>query len=192
HLFVADSGNNAVKEILPGGTVQTLGSGFNNPAGVAVDPVGDVFVADLGNFRVVELSPPTVAATPSPLSGSQATPVSATLTGRAPGPPSSTRVAAAGPGGPAAAPARAFVTASASGVGLPGPAVAPTPLAVFEFGTATWKLRYSAGPGAPDVAPFAYGSPTSTPVWGDWDGDGSFSVGVVEVVPNPYLPGGPN
>jgi hypothetical protein len=66
----------------------------------------------------------------------------------------------------------------------------PTTVGVFEFNTATWKLRHSNSPGAPDVAPFAYGGPTSAPVWGDWDGDGTFSVGVVDVVPNPYVPGG--
>jgi hypothetical protein len=65
----------------------------------------------------------------------------------------------------------------------------PTTVGVFEYNTATWKLRNSNSPGAPDVAPFAYGSPTSAPVWGDWDGDGSFTVGVVDVVPNPYVPG---
>jgi hypothetical protein len=68
--------------------------------------------------------------------------------------------------------------------------VAPTPVGVFEFNTATWKLRHSTSAGAPDVRPFAYGSPSSAPVWGDWDSDGAFTVGVVEVVPNPYVPGG--
>ncbi len=80
-VFVADSGNNAVKEVLPNGTILTIGSGFNQPSGVAVDAAGDVFVADSGDHRVVELSPPSVAATPSPLSGTTATAVSATLTG---------------------------------------------------------------------------------------------------------------
>jgi hypothetical protein len=69
-------------------------------------------------------------------------------------------------------------------------ATATVTVGVFEFNTATWKLRHSNSPGAPDVAPFAYGSPTSAPVWGDWDGDGTFTVGVVDVVPNPYMPGG--
>ena len=84
-VFVADTYNNAVKEVLPNGTIQTIGSGFNHPWGVAVDAAGDVFVADSGNNRIVELSPPTVFATPSPLTGSTATAVSATLTGLTPG-----------------------------------------------------------------------------------------------------------
>ena len=75
-VFVADADNSAVKEILPNGTIKTIGSGFNEPYGVAVDAAGDVFVADTDNERVVELSPPTVAATPSPLTGTTATAVS--------------------------------------------------------------------------------------------------------------------
>ena len=84
-VFVADTGNDAVKEVLPDGDIKTIGSGLVNPTGVAVDAAGDVFVADSDNDRVVELSPPTVAATPSPLTGSTATAVSATLTGLTPG-----------------------------------------------------------------------------------------------------------
>ena len=40
NVFVADTNNNAVKEILAAGgysTVKTLGNGFSNPFGVAVD-----------------------------------------------------------------------------------------------------------------------------------------------------------
>ena len=55
NVFVADSGNNAVKEILAAGgytTVNTLGSGFSlAPTGVAVDGSGNVFVADTDNTR---------------------------------------------------------------------------------------------------------------------------------------------
>jgi NHL repeat len=58
NVFVADEGNNAVKEILSAGhyrRVLTLGSGFNAPNGVAVDAKGDVFVADTGNNAVKEM-----------------------------------------------------------------------------------------------------------------------------------------
>jgi len=52
-IFVADRGNNAVKEVMVGtGTVVTLGSGFNQPNGVAVDAAGDVYVADAGNNAI--------------------------------------------------------------------------------------------------------------------------------------------
>ena len=59
NVFVADTANNAVKEILASGgytAVRLLGSGFNAPQGVAVDGVGNVFVADSGNNAVEELS----------------------------------------------------------------------------------------------------------------------------------------
>jgi sugar lactone lactonase YvrE len=52
NIFVADSGNNAVKEILVGGGVKTLASGFSNPQGVAVDGAGNIIVADTGNNAV--------------------------------------------------------------------------------------------------------------------------------------------
>ena len=58
NVYVADAGNNAVYEILrAGGYTQmlTLGSGFNGPSGVAVDPKGDVFVADTKNGAVKEM-----------------------------------------------------------------------------------------------------------------------------------------
>src|SRR6202040_2736993 len=58
NVFVADYGNNAVKEILAAGgytTVNTLGSGFIQPGDVAVDGSGNVFVADTGNSAVKEI-----------------------------------------------------------------------------------------------------------------------------------------
>ena len=45
-LFVADYANQLVKEVLPDGTIKTIGSGVQNPNGVAVDAAGDLFVAD--------------------------------------------------------------------------------------------------------------------------------------------------
>jgi hypothetical protein len=53
---VADSNNNAVKEIPVGnGTPITLGSGFNFPIGLAVDGAGNVYVADSGNSALKEI-----------------------------------------------------------------------------------------------------------------------------------------
>ena len=67
NVFVANKLNNAVLEIVAGtggaasgtvngsSTVNTLGSGFSNPHGVAVDGSGDVFVGDTGNNAVKEI-----------------------------------------------------------------------------------------------------------------------------------------
>ncbi len=59
NVFVADTLNNAVKEIKDAGfifsTVTTVGSGFSVPWGVAVDGSGNVFVADTGNNAVKEI-----------------------------------------------------------------------------------------------------------------------------------------
>jgi sugar lactone lactonase YvrE len=69
-IYVADGGNSLIRTI-SGGTVKTLaGSGivgyqdgpgsnarFNNPIGVAVDPTGNVLVADYSNNRVRKVAP---------------------------------------------------------------------------------------------------------------------------------------
>jgi len=67
NVFVADSTNSAVKEVLAGtggaaagtinasSTVNTVGSGFAQPVGVAVDASGNVFVADPDHNAVKEI-----------------------------------------------------------------------------------------------------------------------------------------
>jgi len=59
NVYVADTWNNAVKQIPPGcadpSCVKTLGSGFSSPDGVAVDSAGNVFVADFGSNSVKEI-----------------------------------------------------------------------------------------------------------------------------------------
>jgi sugar lactone lactonase YvrE len=68
-VFVADTGNNVIREITPGGEVTTVaalaafvGSAdgvasaarFNNPIGMAVDAFGNVYVADVENNAIRE------------------------------------------------------------------------------------------------------------------------------------------
>ena len=72
-LFIADSNNNVIREVLPDGIITTIaGNGaagysgdggpataatLNYPSGVAVDSEGDLFVADGGNAAVREVTP---------------------------------------------------------------------------------------------------------------------------------------
>ncbi len=55
NVYVADTNNNAVREIYCNGTVKTLNNTFNNPFGVAVDSLGNVYVADSDNNAVEEI-----------------------------------------------------------------------------------------------------------------------------------------
>jgi hypothetical protein len=71
-LFIADTGNNVIREVLPSGVIVTAagtgssgytgdnGAGFNAtlnaPSGLAVDSFGNLYIADAGNNVVRELS----------------------------------------------------------------------------------------------------------------------------------------
>nr|WP_229223491.1 gluconolaconase [Duganella sp. sic0402] len=71
NLYVADTGNNAIRKVTPQGVVSTLagdglagdkdGKGaaaqFNGPVGVAVDGAGVVYVADTYNDRIRRIAP---------------------------------------------------------------------------------------------------------------------------------------
>jgi sugar lactone lactonase YvrE len=48
NLFVANSGNNTISEITPGGMVSTFASGLNDPRGLAFDASGNLYVANNG------------------------------------------------------------------------------------------------------------------------------------------------
>ena len=73
NLYIADEGNNRVRKVSVGGTITTVAgsgvfAGFSgdggpatsavlyHPCGVAVDASGNLYIADLGNFRVRKVS----------------------------------------------------------------------------------------------------------------------------------------
>jgi sugar lactone lactonase YvrE len=58
YVYVADSRHNQVVKVsLSDQTRTTVGTGLNDPWGVAVDGSGNVYIADTGNNRVVEVTP---------------------------------------------------------------------------------------------------------------------------------------
>ncbi len=77
NLYVSDVGNNAIRMISPAGLVTTVaGSGrsgfqngigtaasFNHPSGIAIDPDGNLFVADQGNFSIRKITPTGIVST---------------------------------------------------------------------------------------------------------------------------------
>jgi len=85
NLYVADTNNNTIRKISPAGVVTTLagaagsygsadGTGsaarFTNPAGVAVDGAGNVYVADTGDYTIRKISPAGVVTTLAGAAGS--------------------------------------------------------------------------------------------------------------------------
>ncbi len=60
NVYVADTGNNAVRKITPAGVVSTfvgVAAGLNLPGGVACDGSGNVYVADTWNHVIRKITP---------------------------------------------------------------------------------------------------------------------------------------
>ncbi|HEY4248856.1 MAG TPA: immunoglobulin domain-containing protein [Lacunisphaera sp.] len=78
NLYVADSHNQTIRKIAPGGTVTTLAGAagqigsedgttaaahFYNPSGLTIDPLDNIFVADTGNHSIRRITPAGVVTT---------------------------------------------------------------------------------------------------------------------------------
>ncbi len=58
NLYIADTGNHAIRRVTPGGVITTaVNSDLNFPTGVAIHGAGNLFIADSGNSRVVRVAP---------------------------------------------------------------------------------------------------------------------------------------
>ncbi len=75
-VYIADSGNNAIRKVSRDGTVSTLAGGslgyrdgtgrraqFNWPTGIAVGPDGYIYVCDSGNNKIRRITPDGVVST---------------------------------------------------------------------------------------------------------------------------------
>jgi sugar lactone lactonase YvrE len=78
NLYVADSGNNAIRRVTPAGVVTTVAglngpagsldgpsavARFNQPRGVSIDASGNLYVADYGNATVRHITPGGIVTT---------------------------------------------------------------------------------------------------------------------------------
>ena len=60
-VYVADTFNNRVQRISPGGSVTTLADGINQPNDVALGPDGNIYSTEWGNSRILRITPAGVA-----------------------------------------------------------------------------------------------------------------------------------
>ena len=63
NLYIADTGNNALRKITPGGVISTVSTQLNGPSYVAVAPDQSIYIADTGNNRLVRFTSSPVPST---------------------------------------------------------------------------------------------------------------------------------
>ncbi len=170
-VFVDSTSGGFVEEVLANSTVNTIISGLSSPVGVALDAAGDVFVDDTNNNRILEQSPPMVAATPATLTGTTAAAVTAALTGLTQGTTYYDRVVAANSTGTVAdpqSPPQSFTTLFTTTTAINAPTVtygANGVVTVTETsagGTPTGTVTLSVNGGAAQPQALSGGTATFT------------------------------
>lgn len=56
NIYVADTGNNAIRKITPAGVVTTLASSISSPQGIAMAPSGDLYVSTGTTHQILRVS----------------------------------------------------------------------------------------------------------------------------------------
>ena len=56
NVYVADSGNNLLRKVTPGGIILDMGLQLKDPEYVAIDSMGSLYIADAGNNRLLKLT----------------------------------------------------------------------------------------------------------------------------------------
>ena len=56
-VYIADTGNDAVRVVTPQGQMLTFATGFSQPRDIALEPSGSLLVADTGHDRIVRIAP---------------------------------------------------------------------------------------------------------------------------------------
>jgi sugar lactone lactonase YvrE len=57
NLYIADTGNNAIRKCTPAGEVITIAIHFSYPTGIAVDAKGNIYVSDAGTYSIKKVTP---------------------------------------------------------------------------------------------------------------------------------------
>ena len=56
NLYIADTGNNLVRKVTPGGVIVSLALSLHDPEYVALDPAGSLYIAECGSNRVLKVA----------------------------------------------------------------------------------------------------------------------------------------
>jgi uncharacterized protein (TIGR03437 family) len=63
NLYIADSGNNAIRKVDTSGIITTIATGLSDPRAIAVDTAGAIFIADTGHNQIAKIAPGGTLAT---------------------------------------------------------------------------------------------------------------------------------